>query len=141
MTYLFLVGCFLAFCQLQSLHAAPGTDDPPAPKSTNVTITRLTADQDKALNTFGRLSVVPESNGIYVPGPIRFPCGETWTSWWARNYWYFQCLANRYCRPYRGCWCNQCACYLFIVYPQSPPCGIWTHWIYASAIQVDGYIN
>ena len=139
----FLIGCLLVFCQLQSLHAAPGADDPPAPKAINVTIGGITQEDYATLIRVGRLSVVPKCEEFYKPGPvgpIKDPCGQTWESFWSQNYWYFQCWANRHCRPYRACWCNNCICIMFMVNPQSPPCPRWTPWDYASAVTVDGYL-
>jgi len=141
--YLLLVGCLLVFFELQLLHAAPGTDDPEPPKPTStVTLDKLTTEDYATLTKTGRLSVVQQGNGIFIPGPIKIPCGQTWASWWAANYWYFQCQANMNCRPYIGCWCNACACYTFIVNPQYPPCRRWIPWpIDISSIRVDGYLS
>lgn len=143
MIYVFLIGCLVVFCQLQSLHAAPGADDPQAPRATTVTVSKITREDDIKLSTTGRLSIVLSSPGVYIPGPggpIVDPCGQTWESFWSQNYWYFQCWANRYCRPYRGCWCNNCICVMFIVNPQSPPCRPWSPWDYASSVKIDGYL-
>lgn len=141
MMYFLFVGCLLVFCQLQPLRAAPGADDPAPPKATAVTVAKLTPEDERTLALTGRLSVVEAGTGIYVPGPIKYPCGQTWASWWRQNYWYFQCLANQSCRPYRGCWCNLCACYMFIVYPTNPPCPRWTPWDYATSVKLDGYTS
>ena len=139
--YFLLVGCLLVFCQFQPMRAAPGADDPEAPKATVVTIAKITPEDERVLQSTGRLSVVSAGTGIFVPGPIKFPCGQTWASWWRQNYWYFQCIANRTCRPYRGCWCNACACYMFIVYPQNPPCRTWLPWDYAASVKLDAYVS
>jgi hypothetical protein len=139
--YLLLIDSLLVFLQVVLLGAAPGADDPDAPKPTaTIVIDKLTAEDHKTLATTGRLSIVKQDAEIYVPGPIIFPCSQTWTSWWAKNYWYFQCLANMACKPYRGCWCNACACYLFIVNLQYPPCRRWLPWeIDVSSIKVEAY--
>lgn len=139
--YLFLIGSMLVLCQLQISSAAPGADDPEPPRSVGeISIEKLSDEDQKTLLSTGRLSIISAGNGIFVPGPIKFPCGQTWASWWKQNYWYFQCLANKSCRPYRGCWCNLCACYTFIVYPQNPPCLRWYPWdLTASSLKVPLY--
>ncbi len=139
--YVFLVGTLLVFLQVQPVHAAPGADDPePLRPTAAASVEKLTAEDHKTFTATGRLSVVQQANGIYVPGPIKYPCGQTWSSWWAANYWYFQCLANMNCRPYTGCWCNSCACYFFIVNPQYPPCRRWIPWdSTVSAVKTDVY--
>lgn len=143
--YLFLANLLLILCQLQPLWAAPGADDPLPPRSSgDIAIEKLTDEDRKTLVTTGRLSIVPVGEGIYVPGPIKFPCGQTWASWWKQNYWYFQCIANKNCKPYFGCWCNLCACYTFVVYPQNPPCRPWISWdrdlLAATSIRASAYI-
>ena len=141
--YLLLIGSLLVLLQLQSFSAAPGVDDPePLKPSATIAIDKITKDDYQTLERTGRLSIIQQNTGIYVPGPIKYPCGETWSSWWARNYWYFQCQANMACRPYRSCWCNRCACYLFIVNPQNPPCRPWIPWATdISSIKVDAFLE
>ena len=139
--YLFLIGSMLILCQLQISWAAPGNDDPEPPRSSgDISIEKLSAEDQEKLRSTGRLSVMSVGDGIYVPGPIKNPCGQTWASWWKQNYWYFQCIANKNCTTYRGCWCNLCACYTFVVYPQNPPCPRWLPWdLTASSLKVPLY--
>ena len=125
--YLLIIGSLLVFLQVVPLRAAPGADDPDAPKPTStITIAKVTPEDQRTLAYTGRLSIVKQDTGIYLPGSqdlvIKLPCGPSWLSWWRQHFWYFQCRANMACKPYIGCYCNGCVCVTFIVKPTNPPC-------------------
>jgi hypothetical protein len=88
-------------------------------------ILQITKDEFNSLNSGKNLQVTKAAEHLYTsyrPGPIGPQPVDCWTlfdQYINANLATFQGLANKYCIPYRSCWCcpNGGLCVAFFVRP------------------------
>ncbi|CAF1470935.1 unnamed protein product [Adineta steineri] len=127
------------------LDVTSAADDPklPTPDSM-ITVEKITPEAYKSFIGSGQLPLIKQDSGLYRPyvppvTPGGSPCLMAFSKWFSQNSFYYQSAANKQCMPYRGAWGNDGCCVLFVVNPQTPPCGVWLQYEYVQQLSVPAF--